>query len=319
MRRSLLWGAQGLLALLVLAFAASAIVRRWEEVRLAAIQLDPRWWLIASSVLPVLLAYLLLIQSWRILVHSWGASLSFGTAARIWFISSLGRYVPGKVWQLGAMGLLAQRRGVAPTVAMGSALVATLITTIMGLAVVLATGAPVLEVAGMTVGGRRAAVAALAVLGAALLLAPALTPRLARLVSGWTQRPMTISMPSMRALWTAALGAVGAWLLMGVGFRTFAAGIIGPLPGATPAYVAVFVGSYLIGFLVLFVPGGIVVREAAMVASLTALGLATVPEATLLALTSRLWLTVLEVLPGTLLLVSGAARKAPDMSHDASS
>jgi hypothetical protein len=70
---------------------------------------------------------------------------------------------------------------------------------------------------------------------------------------------------------------------------------------------------------VLFAPAGIVFREAAMIAGLTKLGLATLPQATLLALTSRLWLTVLEIAPGALFLARAGSRHAlSNRSNDGS-
>jgi hypothetical protein len=39
-----------------------------------------------------------LIEAWRRVVLSMGEKLAFFQAARIWFLASLGKYVPGKVW-----------------------------------------------------------------------------------------------------------------------------------------------------------------------------------------------------------------------------
>jgi uncharacterized membrane protein YbhN (UPF0104 family) len=55
-----------------------------------------------------------------------------------------------------------------------------------------------------------------------------------------------------------------------------------------------FTGSYVLGLLAVFAPGGILVREAALVATLgPALG---PPSALLVAVGSRLWLLALELL-----------------------
>ena len=59
-------------------------------------------------------------------------------------------------------------------------------------------------------------------------------------------------------------------------------------------------------------PGGIGVREVSMHALLVGAALATPAEATLLVVASRLWLTVLEILPGALLLLAGAPVPRPD-------
>jgi uncharacterized membrane protein YbhN (UPF0104 family) len=72
--------------------------------------------------------------------------------------------------------------------------------------------------------------------------------------------------------------------------------------------VAVFTLSYLAGFLALPAPGGIGVREVSLGALLVGSGLTTTAEATLLVVASRLWLTVLEVLPGLFFLAWPASR-----------
>jgi uncharacterized membrane protein YbhN (UPF0104 family) len=100
----------------------------------------------------------------------------------------------------------------------------------------------------------------------------------------------------------AALGTAAAWLLYGVAFQVFSGSLVRGT-GATHSYIAAYTASYLIGYLALFTPGGLVVREAMLVASLTTLGLLTAPEAWLVAIASRLWLTVLEIGPGLLFLL----------------
>jgi uncharacterized membrane protein YbhN (UPF0104 family) len=111
-----------------------------------------------------------------------------------------------------------------------------------------------------------------------------------------------------RAVWWSVAGCAIAWLLYGVAFRWFVVGVLGGASGPTLAYVVAYTGSYLLGYLAIFVPGGLGVRELALTATLPALGLATAPEAVLVSVASRLWLTVLELLPGVAYLVAGSRR-----------
>src|SRR5206468_9966973 len=98
------------------------------------------------------------------------------------------------------------------------------------------------------------------------------------------------------------IGNVIAWLLYGVAFALFARGVLGSSQGTLTAYVAVYALSYLVGYLVLFAPAGAGFREAAMVVLLPAAHLANPTQALVLAITSRLWLTILEITPGALFL-----------------
>jgi uncharacterized membrane protein YbhN (UPF0104 family) len=114
-----------------------------------------------------------------------------------------------------------------------------------------------------------------------------------------------------------AAGSAVAWGLYGLAFRWFATGISDRTTGDTSVYIAVYTGSYLLGYLALFAPGGLGVREAALAAAMTRLGLASAPDALLIAFASRLWLTVLEVVPGLVFLAhDGARRRNPRTPND---
>ena len=313
-RRSVALAAQLALAAGILWFAGRAVAAQWDAVRRAALDVHPSWGAIAVSGLIVLGTYGLLIAIWRGTLALWGARLPFRDAAHVWFVSNLAKYVPGKVWQIGAMGIMAQRRGVTAAAAVGSAIMLTLVNIAVGFAVVFATGAQVLEAAGAR--RQTTAVGALATAAAivALVAIPALLPHLAGAIRRISGRDVALPPVPARAVWLAIVGNVAAWLLYGVAFQLLARGVLGRPTGDWVGYTAVYTGSYLVGYLVLFAPGGLVFREAAMVAGLTRLGLTTAPEAALLAVASRLWLTVLEIAPGVLFMAFAAARPAPPNS-----
>lgn len=300
---------RGAAALLFVAFATAVIVRQWTGVQQAAAQVEVDWPGVGLATVTVLAAYALLTETWRRTVAAWGERLGWSAAMRIWFVSNLGRYVPGKVWQIGAMGMLAQERGVSAVAATGSAVVVNIVSVIAGVAVVVATGGRVLaRYAGE-------AIALSAVLVIALLFLPLGMTLATRLYKRITGSALSIGTLPPRALIVALVGTTAAWLLYGVAFRWFALAVGAP-QGGVAAYTAAYTFSYLLGYLVLIAPGGIGVREGALVASMTQLGLASVGEATVVAVTSRLWLTALEVLPGVLLVAFGATRRKAQPSSE---
>ena len=87
--------------------------------------------------------------------------------------------------------------------------------------------------------------------------------------------------------------------------------------GAAPAwqYIAVFAASYVVGYLFLFIPGGIGPREAVMLYMLTSLSMATPKEAALITAGSRIWLTFLELVPGLVFLAYGRIRRPPQLTQ----
>jgi hypothetical protein len=271
----------------------------------------------------VIATYLLLIEAWRATLRVWSESLPFPAAARIWFVSNLGKYVPGKVWQIAAMGALAQKRGVSATAAIGSSLLVNLVSVLAGFAVIAVTAAGrVGAVVGaqMTDGGERSAqiiVLGVVIAGAvALVLAPVAVPRLAALAGRMTGRPLAIPRVPPKAVWLAAASTVASWVAYGIAFFLFARGITPRATGNALSYIAVYTGSYLAGYLALFAPGGVGIREAAVVIAMPKFGLASAADAAVIAITSRLWLTVLEILPGLLLFRSASTPTVRDQSAE---
>lgn len=289
------------LALAAVVLAGRAIVIQWRVFVASGARLEPRWSLIALSSLIVLLAYAVLVETWRRTVRAWDAEIPWSDAARIWFISNLGRYLPGKIWQIGAMGVMAQERGVSMLAATGSALVINLVNLLAGFGLVLVTGAEFFE-------ARGAAIALAAMLLVGIVLAPRVVPVAARLAGRVFGRAFDVPPLPDRAVWLASVGCLLAWILYGIAFRIFVAGILGSAPGRTTSYIAAFTGSYLAGYIVLFAPGGIGVREGSLIVALGRFGLAQAGAAGVISLTSRLWLTILEVLPGLGYLAADALR-----------
>jgi uncharacterized membrane protein YbhN (UPF0104 family) len=97
-----------------------------------------------------------------------------------------------------------------------------------------------------------------------------------------------------------------AWILYGFAFQLMALGVLGAAArGGSADYIAAYTASYLVGYLTLIAPGGLGVREASLVIALGVVGATSEPNGWILALSSRLWLTILEILPGALFLMVG--------------
>jgi hypothetical protein len=255
----------------------------------------PRWGLIILSGAVFLTGHAVLVQTWRSMLSCWDARLGFWQAARVWSVSNLARYLPGKIWNIGAMGAMSRELGVSPIAASGSAILSTLVNLLAGFVVAVISGRALLE---QTSQGRGVIAVVVIALGTlALLLAPLLVPRVAPLVGRLTGRTVQATLPA-RAVVYALIGNVAAWLLYGMAFRLFVSGLLGPTTGGYAEYLAAYTISYLLGYLALFTPAGIGVREGMMIKVLTYAALASSPQAALVALTSRIWLTLLEVVPG---------------------
>lgn len=300
-RRNVFVAAQWIFAAAIVWAAARALRGQWSAAaeRLATLRIG--WiWVLAATVI-VFLTYLLLIETWRRILTGWKAYLSFGVAARIWFVSNLGKYLPGKVWSIAAMGVMARQQAVSPVAAAGSSILIQLVTVATGIALVLVTGIRAVDqpVLAIVIG---------VILAAGIATMPALLPRLARVAASLTGKAIEVPPVPLSSLWLAVAGSLLSWITYGLAFQLFVVGVLGGAAGATTSYIAVYAASYIIGFLALFAPGGVVVRESALVAGMVRLGLATQADAFAVAVASRLWLTIVELLPGFIAL--GLARRS---------
>jgi len=208
--------------------------------------------------------------------------------------------VPGKVWQLTSMATMMRREQVPLAVAGSSAIMVAVCNVVAGFVVVLSLGTQSLRALGART--ESAVITATVILLITLLLAPVTVKWAATLVGRLTKRPIALSIPAA-AVWESTAGYIGTWLLYGIAFELFAVSVVGHAGGSWAAYVATFTLSYLVGYLALPAPGGLGVREWAMSTVFVALKLGTPAEAAVITVASRLWLTMLEVVPGLLYLV----------------
>lgn len=258
----------------------------------------PRWSLVAFASLVVLLTYTMLIESWRRVLAEMGGRLSPLRAAYIWLGSNLARYIPGSLWQLGAMGVMTQRQGVALTVSTGSAVVLTIVNVLTGLGVFALSSARAPELKGKGIW--------FVVAGTiALVVAPFVLPRLARLARSLTGREIVMPRVGGRALLIAGVSTAIAWLAYGVAFWILTNALFPDASRSIVSCIAVYTGSYLLGLLAIAPPAGLGVADGALILLAQEFGVATLAEASVLAIFVRIWRTVLEVLPGVLALALG--------------
>ncbi len=289
--------AQWLFAILVIGFATKGVIHQWAEVRGRIESLELRWVMIVIASIIVLLVYTLLIETWRKMLAAWDTTLPWLTAARIWFASSLGKYVPGYIWSLTAMGMMAREQGASGIAAAGSSIIVNVLNLASGLAVVLICGSKL--IANQTV----AFVLLGAVLAAAVAM-PYVLPKVAELFCKVTKKEIPIPNIPATTIWFVTLCTGVAWIAYGVAFRFFAEGMLGTSTSmeTTLLYIAVYTGAYILGLIAPIAPAGFGVREASMIEGLTLLGVVPHADALILAVTSRLWLTVLEIIPGIIAL-----------------
>jgi glycosyltransferase 2 family protein len=257
--------------------------------------LDPslwtvRWGPVALSGLLLLGAYAYSAALWGVMVREMGGyEVGLLASLRVFFTANLARYVPGKLWQIAGLAYLARREGVPPGTATGAAVLGQAFA--LGGATLIGAGVLAKSNLGVWLGGGWAAAVLLILLVAATFPAVFRSAvrvwfRLARAEVPGGFRPDQVF--GVRWLLLHAL----AWVFQGLAFWVLARGL-GMDPGMFGA-VAAYAGGYALGYVAVFAPAGIGVREGFLIAFLgPILG---GPAAAALAVAARLWSTAMELL-----------------------
>lgn len=295
---------QGILALAVVVVVVARLRADWAEITAVPLQLQFRpGWLVLSLVVTWVM-YAGLVEGWRRMVNGWGQSLRYVPAARIWTISSLMALVPGRVWALAGMAKMSDAVGVRPGASMAAAIVMQVVSIGTGVAITAIAVGPALRAI------RPQAGIALAALGALILVVLLVIGHGGMLRWAWRLSGRAGEPPPPPS-WGVLAEAVGfntlAWLGYGVAFWALARGI---LPETTiPLAVAIgaFTVSYLVGYLAVFTPGGLGVREVLLSALLApSMGIA---AAAALVIASRLMLTLNQVGAAAPFLLTRSGRR----------
>jgi uncharacterized membrane protein YbhN (UPF0104 family) len=252
------WALQLVVAGVVAWMIWIAVARNWGQFRSMRLSITPRPGWLALSVLVILMSFASSVEAWRRILGSWSQHLRFLVAARIWLLANLGRYIPGKVWSVAGLVVLAQRAGVAPWAAAASAVAIQAV----------AIGTAVAIVAAATPGAASPVRLAAAALIAVATIAVLAWKRAATVVAGLVGIPQ-IQPLSLAAVAQSASFGLLSWVAHGAAFWLLARGL--GLPGSLPLGTAVgaFTLGYVLGLVALFAPGGVGVREVVLISLLT--------------------------------------------------
>jgi hypothetical protein len=229
----------------------------------------------------------------RMVADMGGVRLPLLLASEVWLVANLGRYVPGKLWQIAGLAVLARQRGVPVAVSTAAA--------VLGQAVSLG-GAALVGTAALAGGGSSFGPWSVVFLGVlAVLIAVALVPPLQRrAVALWFRLAGhpdgTLATSTLMTLGWLVLYTLN-WILYAGAFLVLAKSF--GLPGPPIAVASAFAAAYVLGYAMIFAPAGIGVREGFLVLFLSPLMGA--GPAGALSIIARLWTTAVELLPAAAL------------------
>ena len=275
--RAFQWG----ITFVIVAFFAVALYRLLPSILSYNWQLDLGW---------LLLAFVIVVVRGPIGAHGWwaimqqlGHKLPWWRSLRIVYYSTLAGYLPGGMWHAVSRVYLAEREGV-PRVITGLGVVIESALVALGAAIIAPLAAlswpefPAWVVIGV-----------LALLAGFVLFPNYLFRLMDWLLLRLKRRTYNIRMTPFDMVKLLSPYALN-WFLFGVMSFALVAALYPAIPlSQAPAIAGVHVSAWLLGYLVVFIPQGLVVREAVIVGFLAGVLGLPAAVATAAALLNRLW------------------------------
>lgn len=279
---------QRLLTVLTVATVAAALVAlaaQWTEVSPILSAARPGW--IAVSFLTGALAVGVQATAWGTLVTGAGAHSRPVDRTAVYATGQLGKYVPGGIWTVLAHAEAGRASGLSRASTGSASLIAMIIT--LGTGVIVGAGALFGSSGGL--GGYWWL--ALVLAACVVALHPRVITMLLRIAAKVLRRDVIVPTITWATLSRAVAWTLVGWIVFGTHLYAVAQALEIEADGMFARSIGAYALAWAVGFVVVFAPAGVGVREVAMVAVLGP----TIDDtaAVALAITSRLVLTAADL------------------------
>jgi uncharacterized membrane protein YbhN (UPF0104 family) len=253
---------------------------------------DANWPLLILALVGSALAMTAYGAAWPLTLRALGSEPPHGLLV-CFFAGQLGKYLPGGAWQYVGRAALARRLGVPLQSAAGSLVLEAVCS--------LTAAALVVSFLLADDGWRLAYPLVVLVVGVAAL--------------SWASRLAFVRrfVGDRRSLGAAAGNYLAVFILFGLVFWLTADALYNVAAADLPWYIGAYAAAWAAGFVVVFAPGGLGVREAVLVALLR--GRLGESEAIVLAAASRIAFTLVDLAGGSVALL--ALRRRPAQRQQA--
>lgn len=287
-RGALFWAkaAWVVIAVAILVFLGRSLVLNWSRLNLSLGRIRLSW-LIASAVLFVA-AYGMSALLYALSLAVFGATPGYAAAFEIVVLSQLAKYLPGGIWAAVGQMELSRRHGVRRSRAVLAIGIMSAAVVLSGLVFGVVAGVPLLAL-----GRERIVAVAVGVAVLAVCMHPAVFTRIVRATFLAARREPPELDVSLADTAKVLLVAFCYWPVAGLGFFLMSGAVTRVTWASAVAFAAAYAVSWTIGYVAIFAPGGLGVREGVMVLMLS--NLIGLPAAILVSLAQRVWFTVMEL------------------------
>lgn len=283
--------------ILVAAFLVRYFYVNWDDYRNLSISVN--WSILVAAVIFYFIYKISLASLWHYLTILAGVSISYKKAITAYLYSILGKYIPGKVFMLLARIPPYEEQGY-PFSKLAVCFVEENLCTLLGAAFLFLIS---LFFFPNEIVAEYKWAAILMIAAFFVVLNPKMLNSFLKVLEKVTKKNnLTLDVTYVQMLKVVLLFVVN-WIIVGIGFFLLARSIY-PIPVSEFLYISGIFGlSCIIGILAIFSPSGIGVREGILLMGL----MVVMPEeyAMIIALVSRLWMTVSElVLVGVAFIIN---------------
>lgn len=283
---------QIIILLVIFYFLSKSLFTNWVKVRTYHWQLN--YPLLVISFLLFVSVYLVLIKIWLSLLKKVGSGLIFWKMFKIWFISNIGKYLPGKIWTVVGMIYLLEKEGVPKRKGLTTSIIGQALSVLSAFILsFILLGYSLYE----KIFSRNPVIFSLAILFSIAVLIIVAYPKLLEIsinlgLSLVKKERINLELRS-RDLLLYLVYYIFSWFLFGLAFMVFIQSITQVNWNLYFSLTGAFAFSLTIGFLAVFVPGGLGVREGILVLLLSLYF--PLPVATLISIFSRLFISIVEL------------------------
>jgi len=271
----------------IIFFIARALARSWNDIPFDQFRLEPFWLVISYAGLVV--SFALTIRAWQEILGSMGQVMGYRTAWCVITGSYLAKYVPGHVWAVGGRMWLCKRQGVSEKFS-GTGILLEMMLLLLSSLMIFGAGLPLLSDRGTPEWVFLLLIPAPIII--VVLFTPLLQYTLRTLARIVLKREISLE---IKREWMirALLLIVASSAIQGLAFFALARSIFPVEAGILPHLTAVYNGAWAAGFLSIITPGGLGVREGALVLFLKLY--LPLSVAIIIAAVARFWITIFEI------------------------
>lgn len=285
-----------ILLAIILYFITKAIISNWNEI------VNYDWsvniWLLLLSIVCHIFTFAVFSKAWCYIIRGFNYDVPLKYGFKLGYIGNLGRYLPGKVWAIFGMAYLAKKLNIKEEESVASWVIAVIFSLptafLISFVTVIIYPELISEELRSHLGISLYVLSVIVlVLSLALIFMPSKTLALFNVFLKLIKRkPINFQVSTLLAF-KIYMTYLISWLLFGISFWIFIHAITDNLSIPFWAGAGAYVFAYQVGFVAIFTPGGIGVREFALYSMLepyfgsVAIGIA---------VAARLWNIVAEIL-----------------------